>query len=253
MPQPSPAFRPANQPSITLRLSRICSDLTFRDHPHLSPVFPGDQESASQFDNAMGSCSKVTFLECSQIILLLCKAQPGSHWNQSAVLLKGETKTKHQNQGSWFYYPSISIPLSTVRLPACLKPNLSWLVSNFKKPEILNSQGLQTLPHWVQSAAPRAKSLVGTLSPPTLRLFHGNWSTAIHQTQKLTAICSCSAGFFSHWWNHSAPWHTKSPACIPMPRHFFGQLLDRLPCQWIWLFFGPCWLMNFDRNNGITN
>ena len=83
-----------------------------------------------------GDCPKNMNLEfCSQIILLLCKAQP--YGASEAIccfvwIFCGKKQPKHQVTKSWdpgftiHPYPSnITKLLSTMRLPACLNPNLS--------------------------------------------------------------------------------------------------------------------------------
>lgn len=132
MPQPSPAFRPANQPSITLRLSRICSDLTFRDHPHLSPVFSRFfQESASQFGNAMGMVPTSHFWSAHKSYS--CSARPNLDRMGIAVLLT--------MSWSWFYYPSISIHIHPTKhhAPACV-PQAQPELARFQLPETRNPQ-----------------------------------------------------------------------------------------------------------------
>lgn len=187
-----------------------------------------------------------TFLEfCSQIILLLCKAQPyGTSESNLLFFLdfwrEKTTKTpSHQVMGPWFYYPSISIPvtkpLSTMRLPACLNPNLSRPMFPTSRPPSKNREipCLPGAPNTAPLSALRSSrgQITWNWNPETDQhwdFFHGNWPT-----DQLHQICRSSTGWLVTMKSQKSMTYQQIPACTPMPRHFFGQLLDRLPCQWI--------------------
>lgn len=200
-----------------------------------------------------------------------CSARPSLtvHRKQSAVLLDflGEKTAKtlsHHVMGPWFYYPSISIPvtkpLSTMRLPACFNPNLSrpmfpssrppWRIETSSTPRGSKHCPIESTP---QLQRPNHLELE-PWNWPTLRLFPCKLTNCvIHQsinTHRNLQVFHWLTGHYEITKIHDIP---TNPSLHPNAEALFRSTARQvaLPMDLV-VFFGPkipCWLINFDRYN----